>query len=87
MAAMDPSDCILFSGDARLADYGSLLVFRHWLRCQLQQMAGLDDTALYPFRGEAVRWDVSSHDDRRPEPDAQPGLAGPQEESYGRLFF
>jgi hypothetical protein len=25
--------------DARLADLGALLIFRHWLRCQLQEMA------------------------------------------------
>lgn len=36
--------------DARLADLGALLIFRHWLRCQLQEMAGLDDDELYPFR-------------------------------------
>ena len=39
--------------DARLADLGALLVFRHWLRCQLQEMAGLDDASLYPFRPQA----------------------------------
>ena len=36
--------------DARLADLGALLIFRHWLRCQLQEMAGLRDEELYPFR-------------------------------------
>ena len=36
--------------DARLADLGALLVFRHWLRQQLQDMAGLNDQELYPFR-------------------------------------
>ncbi len=36
--------------DARLADFGALLVFRHWLRQQLQEMAGLQDQELYPFR-------------------------------------
>jgi hypothetical protein len=79
---MDPSDCILFSGDARLADYGSLLVFRHWLRCQLQEMAGLDDAALYPFRSQS-----SSQENDGPELAAQPWQARSQEESYGRLFF
>ena len=38
--------------DARLADLGALLIFRHWLRCQLQEMAGLRDEDLYPFRQE-----------------------------------
>ena len=38
--------------DARLADLGALLIFRHWLRCQLQEMAGLRDEELYPFRPE-----------------------------------
>jgi hypothetical protein len=38
--------------DARLADLGALLIFRHWLRCQLQEMAGLKDDELYPFRAE-----------------------------------
>ena len=38
--------------DARLADLGALLIFRHWLRCQLQEMAGLRDEELYPFRGD-----------------------------------
>jgi hypothetical protein len=38
--------------DARLADLGALLIFRHWLRCQLQEMAGLRDEELYPFRQE-----------------------------------
>ncbi len=41
--------------DARLADLGALLIFRHWLRCQLQEMAGLDDNELYPFRPESPR--------------------------------
>ena len=36
--------------DARLADLGALLVFRHWLRCQLQELAGLQEGDLYPFR-------------------------------------
>jgi hypothetical protein len=36
--------------DERLADLGALLVFRHWLRQQLQEMAGLNDQELYPFR-------------------------------------
>jgi hypothetical protein len=35
--------------DARLADLGALLVFRHWLRCQLQEMAGLEESELYPY--------------------------------------
>jgi hypothetical protein len=82
MASMDSSDCVLFSGDARLADYGSLLVFRHWLRCQLQEMAGLDDAALYPFRSQSA-----SKEHGGPEPAAQPGQARSQDESYGRLFF
>jgi hypothetical protein len=41
--------------DARLADLGALLIFRHWLRCQLQEMSGLDDNELYPFRPESPR--------------------------------
>jgi hypothetical protein len=41
--------------DARLADLGALLIFRHWLRCQLQEMAGLKDEELYPFRQESPR--------------------------------
>ena len=41
--------------DARLADLGALLIFRYWLRCQLQEMAGLKDDELYPFRQEAPR--------------------------------
>jgi len=69
---MDPSTCILLSGDARLADYGSLLVFRHWLRCQIQAMAGLDEEALYPFRPGFSR---------------QPDAPSDEEGSYGRLFF
>jgi hypothetical protein len=36
--------------DARLADLGALLILRHWLRCQLQEMAGLRDEELYPFQ-------------------------------------
>jgi hypothetical protein len=82
MAFMDLSDCILFSGDARLADYGSLLVFRHWLRCQLQELAGLDDAALYPFRGQC-----SSDGDGVLEPAARSGSARLEVDSYGRLFF
>ena len=41
--------------DARLADLGALLIFRHWLRCQLQEMAGLRDEELYPFRRDQQR--------------------------------
>jgi len=41
--------------DARLADLGALLIFRHWLRLQLQEMAGLRDDELYPFRPEQPR--------------------------------
>lgn len=74
---MDPSDCILFSGDARLADYGSLLVFRHWLRCQLQEMAGLDEASLYPFRNAGA--------ETRPAGGRAAVSAEP--ENYGRLFF
>lgn len=74
---MDPSDCILFSGDARLADYGSLLVFRHWLRCQLQEMAGLDEASLYPFRNAESAYE---------SPGRSVGVP-PAEERYGRLFF
>lgn len=47
---MNTFDCILMRGDDRLADLGALLVFRHWLRRQIQEMAGLDDAALYPLR-------------------------------------
>jgi hypothetical protein len=50
---MTSTDCLLMQGDDRLADFGALLVFRHWLRCQLQEMAGLDDASLYPFRPQA----------------------------------
>ncbi len=46
---MSPTPIWLLS-DARLADLGALLVFRHWLRRHLQDMAGLDDAELYPFR-------------------------------------
>lgn len=46
---MNTFDCILLRSDDRLADLGALLVFRHWLRLQIQEMAGLDDAALYPF--------------------------------------
>ena len=72
---MDPSDCILFSSDARLADYGALLVFRHWLRCQIQEMAGLDEEALYPFRSGFEPESLTAAE------------ADPEEERYGRLFF
>jgi hypothetical protein len=41
--------------DARLADLGALLIFRHWLRLQLQEMAGLRDDELYPFRPDQQR--------------------------------
>jgi hypothetical protein len=41
--------------DARLADLGALLIFRHWLRCQLQEMAGLRDEELYPFLPDQQR--------------------------------
>ena len=51
---MTPTPIWLLS-DARLADLGALLVFRHWLRCQLQEMAGLDDASLYPFRPQAAK--------------------------------
>jgi hypothetical protein len=43
---MNLEDPILLQSDARLADLGSLLVFRHWLRCQLQEMAGGEAAAL-----------------------------------------
>ena len=36
--------------DARLADLGALLVFRYLMQQQLQEMAGLNDQELYPFR-------------------------------------
>jgi hypothetical protein len=81
---MDPSDCILFSGDARLADYGSLLVFRHWLRCQLQELAGLDDAALYPFRSQCSS-DGGGDGDLQAA--TRSGSARLEEDSYGRLFF
>jgi hypothetical protein len=42
-------DRILLQSDARLADLGSLLVFRHWLRCQIQEMAGGDAAVLDPL--------------------------------------
>ncbi len=48
---MAPTPIWMFT-DARLADLGALLIFRHWLRCQLQEMAGLKDDELYPFRAE-----------------------------------
>ena len=32
--------CIWLMDDARLADLGALLVFRHWLRQQLAELAG-----------------------------------------------
>lgn len=51
-SAVAPTPIWLLS-DARLADLGALLVFRHWLRCQLQEMAGLNDSELYPFRPDA----------------------------------
>lgn len=48
---------LLLSSDARLADLGTLLVFRHWLRCHLQTMAGLQDDELYPLRPVQVSFD------------------------------
>ena len=88
MAFMDPSDCILFSGDARLADYGSLLVFRHWLRCQLQELAGLDDAALYPFRTQCSSDGHGGGDgDGGLQTATRSGSARLEEDSYGRLFF
>ncbi len=32
--------CVWLMGDERLADLGALLVFRHWLRGQLEELAG-----------------------------------------------
>ena len=32
-------------GDERLADLGALLVFRHWLRCQLDELAAVSPEA------------------------------------------
>ncbi|KMM17636.1 hypothetical protein [Synechococcus sp. GFB01] len=46
---MSLEDSILLQSDARLADLGSLLVFRYWLHCQLQEMAGGDAAALDPL--------------------------------------
>lgn len=31
--------CIWMNDDERLADLGALLVFRHWLRLQIEQLA------------------------------------------------
>lgn len=50
-----PPTPIWLLSDARLADLGALLVFRHWLRSQLQEMAGLRDEDLYPFRPQRKR--------------------------------
>ncbi len=49
---------LLLSSDARLADLGTLLVFRHWLRCHLQSLAGLQDDELYPLRPGQTSFDA-----------------------------
>jgi hypothetical protein len=41
-----------------LADLGTLLVFRHWLRCHLQSLAGLQDDELYPLRPGQTSFDA-----------------------------
>lgn len=62
---MSLEDRILLHSDARLADLGSLLVFRHWLRCQLQEMAGGDAAALDPIHpAEAAESAADQHTSR-----------------------
>ena len=42
-------NCFWMMGEERLADLGALLVFRHWLRQQLADLAGEGDAiALEP---------------------------------------
>jgi hypothetical protein len=36
-------NCFWMMGEERLADLGALLVFRHWLRQQLAELAGEGD--------------------------------------------
>jgi len=39
-------NCFWMMGDERLADLGALLVFRHWLRQQLDELAAESDAEL-----------------------------------------
>lgn len=39
-AAMLSPNCFWMMDEERLADLGALLVFRHWLRQQLEELAG-----------------------------------------------
>ena len=39
-------NCLWMMGDERLADLGALLVFRHWLRQQLEELAAESDAEL-----------------------------------------
>jgi hypothetical protein len=41
--------CIWLMDDERLADLGALLVFRHWLRQQLAELAG-ENAGIVPAR-------------------------------------
>ena len=64
-------NCIWLMGDERLADLGALLVFRHWLRCQLDELAAVSLEA--PASGLPLA-------QQAPISEKEPG-------SYGRLFF
>lgn len=39
-------NCFWMMGDERLADLGALLVFRHWLRQQLEELTAESDATL-----------------------------------------
>lgn len=70
---MTSSNFTLSGSDARLADFGSLLVFRHWLRCQLQDPHQHD-----PSSPAALHASCST---------GLPQQSEQASERYGRLFF
>lgn len=44
--AMLSPNCFWMMGDERLADLGALLVFRHWLRQQLEELTAEGDATV-----------------------------------------